>query len=353
MKLTRYLSFARARAAEGHTPFYKQLFDMVLLFTFKRIGPGHYLQGKLWQRDKTWQDKAAQINEADYLRRVARLNLPRYQKISQHKVVEKSLLSLFNIPAARFYGYFHTDSGTTFQGLPLRTAAELEQLIRSERLKKFCCKQVEGFGGYGFRALECVFDEQDHLHLQPLDGGEPTTANEFVAELDSESEQNNGYIIEQYLEQHVWYQNLNPSSLNTIRVHTLWKPKQRPKVTGALLRIGRQGKLVDNSSSGGIFASVDIGTGKLSSAQSFDLFDTSEFTHHPDSKAPLKDEILPLWQDIKNLTERTLPLFPNTRFIGFDIAVTPEGPVVIETNVEPEKMHFVQTGLPIKKLLSE
>ena len=342
MKLIRYLNFARARAAEGHIPLLKQLFEMALLFVMKRIGPGHYLQGKLWQRDKTWRDKTVQINEPDYIRRIARVNRPEYQKISQHKVVEKSLLSLFNMPTARFYGYLHLGSGTTLHGQPLTTAAALEQLIRNEVLEKICFKQVEGYGGYNFHAIHCQIDAQDNLHLQPLDSTTTLTVGDFFTQLFSEDQRNNGYIIEQYLEQHPWYQALNPSSLNTIRVYTLWKQQQQPQVVGALLRMGRAGKLVDNSSSGGIFAPVDIANGQLGPALSFDLFDTAELTHHPDTQVPIKDQQLPLWEAIKRLTEQVLPLFPHTRFIGFDIAVSRDGPVVIETNVEPDKMHFVQ-----------
>ena len=64
-----------------------------------------------------------------YLRFVQRINKPAYFKISQHKLVEKSLLQSLHLPTAALLGYFHPRKGQATDGAPLTTATELEALL--------------------------------------------------------------------------------------------------------------------------------------------------------------------------------------------------------------------------------
>src|SRR5690606_40686034 len=74
--------------------------------------------------------------------------LPIY-KASQHKLIEKSLLTLQNLPTPRFIGYVHPHRGRSADGLPLRTAQQMESLLAQHDGEIVCFKLVEGWGAIG------------------------------------------------------------------------------------------------------------------------------------------------------------------------------------------------------------
>jgi len=133
----------------------------------------------------------------------------------------------------------------------------------------------------------------------------------------------------------------------------VFAPKdKKPLCIGAYLRIGRAGASVDNGSSGGFYANVNLETGEVGSGcfskPSVELYDA-----HPDSGVKIKGQFLPFWDEAKELSIKALACFFETRFVGLDIAFGPDGPVVIELNVEPDYVGFAILGLPSKKALSD
>jgi len=55
-------------------------------------------------------------------------------------------------------------------------------------------------------------------------------------------------------------------------------------------------------------------------------------TDHPDTSLPLKGFRLPFWDEAMTLARRATALFVPLRTIGWDVAITAEGPVLIEGN---------------------
>ena len=87
---------------------------------------------------------------------------------------------------------------------------------------------------------------------------------------------------------------------------------------------------VDNLSAGGIAAGVSE-SGHLSSAIGLDV-SLGTHSHHPSTKAPILDEQLPQWREMVELALLAHEKFREPYFIGWDIALTDEGPVVVEAN---------------------
>ena len=128
--------------------------------------------------------------------------------------------------------------------------------------------------------------------------------------------------------------------------------KDRPVCFGAYLRMGRQGSLVDSSSLGGIYANADIETGELGEGY-FSRPAVDTFDRHPDSGAKIKGRKLPFWKEAKELASRSLLAFPNLRFVGLDIAFGPDGPTIIELNVQPNSNAFARMRIPSRLALSD
>lgn len=340
------LDQSRQRSAEGHLPVARQVGEMAWLRLTRGIGPAYYQLAGFWRRDMPWRVKAAHIGVREYRRRLARLNPEEYRKLSQHKVAEKAILALFGVPTPRFLGCLHRHAGRAAGGAALATGKDLEALLESVGLPRVCFKPVEGWGGAGFRAVELASGPAGLL-ARPLSGG---PARPLVAYVDEDllPAGDSGWIVEEYVDQHERCRAFNPSSLNTMRLWVLRRGGEPARVLGGFLRIGRAGSLVDNVAAGGILARIDLATGVLDAA-----IDRQRRTYrvHPDHGAPIEGRVVPCWPEAAALACETLPLFPHLRFAGFDVAVSRQGPLVIELNVTPDLQGAAEAGIPLRRIL--
>jgi len=132
-------------------------------------------------------------------------------------------------------------------------------------------------------------------------------------------------IIEEAIIQHPKMGVLHPESINTIRIVTLVE-NQDVKLLGASLRAGN-GRYVDN---GGIFASVNITTGKVDSIAHNKYGE--KFKDHPITNHPIKGFQVPFWEEVIEMCKEAAFVVPDVRSIGWDVAVTEKGPLLIEGN---------------------
>jgi hypothetical protein len=70
-------------------------------------------------------------------------------------------------------------------------------------------------------------------------------------------EYSSNFLIQEYIEQHDFYQRFNPSSVNTVRIFTYRSVANEEIIPlHAVLRVGRPGKIVDNQASGGMACGI-------------------------------------------------------------------------------------------------
>lgn len=336
MKLTTQLRIAQAKAAGGGLPLWRQLAEMAYLFLRHGQGPGYYLMARFWRRELPFADKARHWNGRRYLRFVHRVNDPAYFKVSQHKFVEKALLLTAGLPTAPLLGVFHADKGQGVDGRPLRDEADLRALLAGQRGRRLFFKPAEGDSGKGVFALDVS------PATQPLQWREPLSdAAMAMPALLARCDGGQAWVIEQAITQHPALSALNPTSVNTLRMWVVHDDRG-VRVVGAFLRVGRAGSLVDNTAAGGLACAIDLDSGRIRLALDLTL-NRNEYVRHPDSQAPLPGVAIPHWPACVELACAALRVLPGARFAGMDIAVTQDGPVVVEYNVEPSQQgatHF-------------
>lgn len=323
----------------------RQLIETVLLKLFRNLGPVYYQRARFARREIPWGDKCAHTTQREYERFIDALNLPDYQKASQHKVLEKAALRLLGLPTPRFLGFFHPQRGQDAQGAWLRSRAELLALLRAHDGQRVCFKQVEGFGGSGFAALD-VCDGGAVLQ-HPIDGSRTTEAD-WYQHLCADAA---GWLIEAHLPQHPAMARFNSSSVNTLRLWVL-DVNGSAQVTHALVRVGRAGDQVDNTTRGGLALPIDLASGLTLVGPDL-KHPGSMSTHHPDSGESLVGLPIPHWHEAKALAVRALQAFPHMRFAGLDIAIGVDGPVVIELNVQPDRISALRWDLPLRRYFHE
>ena len=111
-------------------------------------------------------------------------------------------------------------------------------------------------------------------------------------------------------------------------------PNQEVKMLAAFIKIGRAGSCVDNAGSGGnVDCAVDCNTGRLYNALQFNSWeDVISIEKHPDSGIQLNGMIIEHWDEIKTKVMSWQSQIPYLKTIGWDVALTDDGPVVVEIN---------------------
>jgi hypothetical protein len=331
-----------APASAPQLPVWRQLIEMSLLYFFRRIGPRYYMQGRWGRAEIPFRHKWQHINRTEYRRLIHRLNPQNYRKSSQHKLIEKAVLSLQNITTPRFIGFVHAARGRSSQGKPVQSALQLRELLLPFVDQRVCFKPVESFGGFGFASYLVTLTGDQLALIRKAD--EPPLRVEEWWDINGQNE--DGFLLESFLQQHPDLAALHQHSLNTIRIWVVllngsWQ------VLGGFLRIGCHGSQVDNQSSGGIACPLHVDSGTIRFA-----IDSARPGYpvqiHPNTKHALPGFQVPFWQEAKVLAGEAVAAFPHMRLAGLDMAITPSGPCLIELNVMPDYMGCAYMDLALK-----
>lgn len=328
------------------------LYSLVLrVFVFylrSGLGPRYYVVAGMARPNYDRKHIGTHISARKYYRSLEILNPPAYRKLTQNKLSEKAIYKLFGIPTANFVGFFHRHKGATAGGVPLQTRSQLEVLLQDHLGRRICLKPLEGWGGQGIVVLE-PFEQEGLVALRNLRTNSLMKIDVLLEQFNTENS-SGGFLIEDYVEQSKQFNLFNPSSVNTIRAWVLDTPGSGIEVIGAYLRIGRANSVIDNASAGGIMCPIDIGTGLILSGITKASPHREELGKHPDHGAMLAGEAIEHWQSIMKFCCEVLRILPETRFAGLDIAMTESGPLLIETNVEPDKDGAAHANIPAIKI---
>ncbi|HVT52889.1 MAG TPA: sugar-transfer associated ATP-grasp domain-containing protein [Dongiaceae bacterium] len=165
-------------------------------------------------------------------------------------------------------------------------------------------------------------------------------------------------IVQPLLQNHPELADLAGQSLVTIRVFTCIDAADRPVVTHGMLR--SIGKLEPDWPTGEEFAApIDLASGRLGRMCGDSRFGPDDRSdHHPMTGAPVAGRAVPFWPAIHALARAAHRLFADRILVGWDIALTPQGPVLLEGNSYPDteflqRVHDQPIGAsPLGPLLS-
>ena len=159
------------------------------------------------------------------------------------------------------------------------------------------------------------------------------TAEESPVALYNTLKTNGQTLIEEVLTQHEAVNTLYPGSINTVRMVTMVDDEGTPHLLYSAMRMGSGGSVVDNFNSGGMVIPVDPEKGTLRGVSVNKAGNT--FAAHPDTETVFDGYALPDWQQCRELAFRAATRISTVRFVGWDLALTPKGPVLVEGNHYP------------------
>lgn len=142
----------------------------------------------------------------------------------------------------------------------------------------------------------------------------------------------NRVFLEELVIQHEGLSRLCPASVNTIRVMTYYNHGD-PKILWMGMRVGSGKSAVDNFSSGGMVVAIDTQKGCLKG----DAIDKVSATYpvHPTTGVAFDGFPIPCFDQIEPLVLEAAKLEDKILVVGWDVAISENGPVLIEGNRRP------------------
>ena len=157
------------------------------------------------------------------------------------------------------------------------------------------------------------------------------------------------YIVEELIKNCDDIAAINPSSLNTVRVTTLILRDGSTKIVSIILRVGRPNSHVDNWGAGGVGYNFDIETG-ICNQYGKDK-KNRPYVYHPGSNVQMIGYRLPRFEELKQYVLNLSKVYPAARYVGWDVAITPNGFDLVEMNCPAGHDMFQSFDNPIYDLM--
>ncbi len=222
---------------------------------------------------------------------------------------------------------------------------ELLNWITTNNISHLVCKDPLGVAGNGVSVLNVSYH---------YDSGKILLDGESAIKKLKKLYQKGVTLYEDFINQHEVLSEIYPNSVNTVRVVTFVTWERKVEIWGALLRMGVD-KKVDNFDAGGISAPIDVETGEIiRPAVSKYPFNDNKYMEHPITKNRIVGVKIPFWEDIIKMIESAALILPDVRTVGWDVALTKDGPTLIEGNDNWDKTHFEMTsGIGLNNIIKE
>lgn len=155
----------------------------------------------------------------------------------------------------------------------------------------------------------------------------------FVASVTQRS--GDSWIVQPRLRSHPELEDLACSALSTVRIITILDEHGDPEIVSTVLRFAADRlAVVDNIGLGGGSAPIDGVSGML--GKGCCGMGPGDFTRHPCTHAPIEGRTVPCWPETRALAQEVhASHFRDHVMIGWDLAITAEGPVLLEGNARP------------------
>lgn len=310
------------------TPFRNPLFQIIDVIWHKlkiNTYPSDYYRFQFYRRDKTWEEKGR------HLGRMGSRYWPwdsialKDMALLTNKYIHKHLLIGMGLPTPELLV-------SVGQHYDVQTLGELKALLEPWRFD-IVVKPIRGARGSDVAVLSW-----DNGRF--IDGnGDEWSADRLWEHVSHDME--GGSLIERRVFNVGHTAKIHPTSLNTFRVNMIRTSYNKWHTAQHFLRFGCGKLRVDNIHAGGVFVLLnDQGV----TTQAFIDDYTRSITHHPDTGQPLIGFRADGFDEVLALCHRASNKFAMVGTMGWDIAYTSEGPMIIECNAVWGALYQVVSG---------
>jgi hypothetical protein len=285
------------------------------------------------------------VSKRRNMRAQDRINPPEYRHLLDDKEAFARAADERGLPAARTLAIIGgADGGARPDGSPLGGARGWADLLAEDPAEWIVVKPATGGHGRGVRVLR--------REGERLVEGEATWT---VRELHESVARGGRHVVQERVVDHPGLQRINETdALQTVRLTMLLDDTGVHSVATSLKLARRHAKIdnYDGGRTGTMMAMVDPVAGVITSvwrprpggagAVSVD--------RHPATGAELIGATVPLWSEVRALAERASLAFTPLRTIGWDIGITPQGPLLVEGNSRWDPPPYQSSGEVFRRM---
>lgn len=225
----------------------------------------------------------------------------------------------------------------------LRSIKDIEKFFTDVAVYPLFGKPMEGSKSVGSVFIKDIDREVGQLLFA---NGQKFSVTDLSKEIFEAFEA--GFIFQTAIDQHPEMRRITGDAVGTLRVVTIRK-ESGVEVLYSLWKIPSPEAMSDNFwQAGSMVAEVDVGTGKVSKCKKGSGLDAEWIDTHPVNGGVFSGHQIPHWEGTKEIAIEAHKLFPEFGVFGWDIAVTQDGPLIVECNANPfHSLYQLSTGLGI------
>ena len=248
---------------------------------------------------------------------------------------------LYNKNRAERKKYLSTKKENKFYEIVSPSAYKQRYTIKPNFLEDFKKYTKRNF----FVPKEGNFDEfikflekHEVFMSKPYDGlGGADVKKEYSKNIENKEDYFNNAIqnrifLEELVVQHYGMNILCITSVNTMRIIT-FNNHGKPQILWMGLRVGNGINAIDNFHAKGMAVNIDINTGKLV-GNAIDK-DLNEYVEHPTTHIKFDGFQIPCFEEAKKMVLEACLESDKILVVGWDVAISDKGPVIIEGNRRP------------------
>lgn len=203
----------------------------------------------------------------------------------------------------------------------------------NKKFNKFLKRDWLVLDGNNIDEFNEFIKNKKEIIVKPLDGSHGDGISKIKPNKKTYQEliDKNLLLVEEVIEQIPEMNELNPSSVNTIRALTLNKDGECT-IVAAYLRIGNN-KVVDNFNGGGMVVPINVETATIE----YPALDKKGnlYHKHPTTNTKIVGFKIPQFKKIEKLVKEAGKIIPECSYIGWDVGLSVNGPCLIEGNNFP------------------
>jgi hypothetical protein len=304
----------------------------VLRMARGKLDSHEYYTTGAFRPDQTMEQKKEYVGHTSSFRvneACSPLKLTEIRAFVRDKLPYSELLRQYGIPVTETQAVMHT--GRFFGRIPtLRTPEDVKAFLRNDARYPLFAKPVEGRESVGSARIDAIGADGRDLHLG---NGKVVDLDVFVREIVQDYPE--GYIFQTAIHQHEALSAITGPIIGTMRYITIWDGDW-PRLLYAVWKIPAPGAMSDNYwQSGSLVGKLERETGKLLGVRRGMAHQIEDLTEHPVSGASFDGFVFPHWQEIERVACDAHAIFPEFGLVGWDMAVGPDGPIIVEANDNP------------------
>lgn len=297
--------------------------DYKNLYETKGLTRDEYYDFEFEKRSDDFRKSFLGLNEQRFY--LDYLNPVRYYSLARNKYIAHKMLENTGVRKSQLYCYYMPEARYIKSDENAANIQEVLHILEAKSVNECVIKTTESSHGDNVWVIKAIEYNEDDAIMTRFDDKTIKLSEVLGKE---------PLIFESVVRQTKQFAAFNESSVNTVRFMTTLYPDGSAKVIATFIKIGRAGKCVDNAGDGGnVDVCVDTETGEVKYAIQYDGWrHIKDIEKHPDSGNQLNGVVIENWDNIKAEVIKFQQAFPYCKAAGWDIAITDQGPVVIEVN---------------------